>query len=96
MLQAINYLDLNSAVIVNYCDFNCIWDYQEFLKYVRKTNCDGSVVTYTGFHPHMLYNTNYAYVKLDNSQIIDIKEKKWELLSKKLTKSMEKRSNFMN
>ena len=76
VLQSINYLDLNSPTIVNYCDFNCIWDYEEFLKHIKSTDCDGSVVTYTGFHPHMLDNTNYAYVKLKESQIIDIQEKK--------------------
>ena len=44
------------------------------------------VVTYTGFHPHMLDNTNYAYVKLDNSQIIDIQKK--NLLPRYLCKNM--------
>ena len=69
-LQAIKSLDLNSPTIVNYCDFNCIWDFKDFMKHVKNTNCDGSVVTYTGFHPHMLNNTNYAYVKLNGSEII--------------------------
>ncbi len=76
VLKASKFIDLNLPTIVNYCDFNCIWDYKKFKNYVKKTNCDGCVVTYTGFHPHMLDNTNYAYVKLDNSQIIDIQEKK--------------------
>ncbi len=76
VLQAAKYLDLNSPTIVNYCDFNCIWDYKAFMKHVKKTDCDGSVVTYTGFHPHMLNNTNYAYVKLNGSEMIDIQEKK--------------------
>ena len=76
VLKAINYLDLNSPTIVNYCDFNCIWNYKEFLKHVKRTDCDGCVVTYTGFHPHMLDNTNYAYIKLNGSKIIDIQEKK--------------------
>ena len=76
VLEAINYLDLSSPTIVNYCDFNCIWNYKEFLKHVKSSACDGSVVTYTGFHPHMLENTNYAYLKLNGSKIIDIQEKK--------------------
>ena len=49
---------------------------KELVKYVEKTNCDGCVVTYSGFHPHMLGNTNYAYLRVENNKIIDIQEKK--------------------
>ena len=76
VLKAIDHIDLDLPTIVNYCDFNCIWNYEMFRRYVVNSNCDGCVVTYKGFHPHMLGNTNYAYIKLDNSQIIDIQEKK--------------------
>ena len=48
----------------------------KYSDYIKKSNCDGCVVTYKGFHPHMLNNTNYAYVKLKDSNIIDIQEKK--------------------
>ena len=50
-------------------------NFKNFQKHVKNTNCDGCVVTYTGFHPHMLGSTNYAYVKLRDSNIIDIQEK---------------------
>ncbi|KGG02841.1 Nucleoside-diphosphate-sugar pyrophosphorylase involved in lipopolysaccharide biosynthesis/translation initiation factor 2B gamma/epsilon subunits (eIF-2Bgamma/eIF-2Bepsilon)-like [Prochlorococcus marinus str. MIT 9321] len=76
VLKCLSYIDLDEATIVNYCDFNCIWDYKKFIKHVKNTNCDGCVVTYTGFHPHMVGNTNYAYVKLYKDKIIDIQEKK--------------------
>ena len=76
ILKAMEFLNLDSPTIVNYCDFNCLWDFDSFKKHVQVTNCDGCVVTYQGFHPHMLRNTNYAYLKLKNDQIIDIQEKK--------------------
>ncbi len=76
VLSSINYFDLEKPTIVNYCDFNCIWDYNKFSQYVRDSKCDGCVVTYKGFHPHMLVNTNYAYLKVNNSNITDIQEKK--------------------
>ncbi len=76
ILKSIKYFDPNTLTIVNYCDFNCIWDFEKFKRFVKKTNCDGCVVTYKGFHPHMLGNTNYAYIKLNGNNIIDVQEKK--------------------
>ncbi len=76
VLKSLDLLDLNLPTIVNYCDFNCIWDFKKFKEHVEETNCDGCVVTYTGFHPHMLDNVNYAYIKINNFQITDIQEKK--------------------
>ena len=76
VLSSIKEFDLKKPTIVNYCDFNCLWDFKEFLNYVEKTKCDGCVVTYTGFHPHMLGNTNYAYLEVKNSRIKNIQEKK--------------------
>ncbi len=76
VLSSINYFDLEKPTIINYCDFNCIWDYLDFTRYVKNNECDGCVVTYTEFHPHMLGNTNYAYVKVNNTEIKDIQEKK--------------------
>ena len=76
VLKAMEFIDLNSPTIVNYCDFNCIWDFDAFKEHIKSTNCDGCVMTYKGFHPHMLHSTNYAYVKTHDSKIIDIQEKK--------------------
>lgn len=76
VLENLNGIDLDLPTIVNYCDFNCIWDFEEFIDHVKYSDCDGCVVTYTGFHPHMIANTNYAYVKVKNKEIIDIQEKK--------------------
>ena len=34
------------------------------------------VLLHMQVHPHMIANTNYAYVKVKNKEIIDIQEKK--------------------
>ena len=72
-----NYLiDDEEEVIVNYCDFSMYWDYRHFKEFVDSTECDGCVVCYTGFHPHMLGSDNYAFCKMDeNNRIAEIREK---------------------
>lgn len=69
-------LRLSAPTIVNYCDFSCSWDWDGFRRFACDTQCDGAVVCYTGFHPHMLHNTNYAYVRLDDDgKVAEIQEK---------------------
>jgi len=69
-------IDDDEQVIVNYCDFSMYWDYDDFEKFINETNCDGCVVCYTGFHPHMLGSDNYAFCKTDeNNKILEIREK---------------------
>jgi NDP-sugar pyrophosphorylase family protein len=51
------------------------WDYSNFESFVNKTECDGAVVCYTGFHPHMLGSDNYAFCKVDGNKILEIREK---------------------
>jgi bifunctional N-acetylglucosamine-1-phosphate-uridyltransferase/glucosamine-1-phosphate-acetyltransferase GlmU-like protein len=62
-------------VIVNYCDFGTYWNYEDFLKHTRKNNAKGVVVSYKGFHPHMLGSTNYAFMLDDKQLMLEIKEK---------------------
>ena len=76
VLQSIAYIDKNLPTIVNYCDFNCIWNFEAFKNYLAKKDPDGCVISYTGFHPHMLGNTNYAYLKVKGERVDDIQEKK--------------------
>ena len=69
-------IDDEEQVVVNYCDFSMFWDYKEFEKFVEETKCDGCVICYTGFHPHMLGSDNYAFCKVDgNNKIIEVREK---------------------
>ena len=76
VLEAERDIDLEMPTIINYCDFNSIFDFSKFKEVVKKENSDGIVFTYTGFHPHMLKNTNYAYIKKEDQRLIDIQEKK--------------------
>lgn len=67
----------DEQVIINYCDFSMYWNYYEFEEFVNKNECDGCVVSYTGFHPHMLGSDNYAFCKMsDENTILEIREKK--------------------
>ena len=71
-----HHIEDDEPVIVNYCDFSMDWDYDDFDKFVDETECDGCVVCYTGFHPHMLGSDNYAFCKVDEDNTIqEIREK---------------------
>ena len=71
-----DFIDDEEQVIVNYCDFSMFWEYEKFENFVNETGCDGCVVSYTGFHPHMLGSDNYAFCKVDeNNKILEIREK---------------------
>jgi len=73
--EAREYIHLDDEVIVNYCDFSCDWNFSEF-KSLLKTDLDGVISTYTGFHPHMLRSTQFAYLKKDGDGFVtDIREK---------------------
>jgi len=73
--QARDYINTEDTVVVNYCDFACLWDFEAF-KVELNSGIDGLIATYSGFHPHMLENTKYAYLKLDrHGFLIEIQEK---------------------
>lgn len=69
-----DYINDDEQVVINYCDFSMYWDYKDFEKYVNETECDGCVVCYTGFHPHMLGSDNYAFCRTDSSKELQIRE----------------------
>ncbi|MDE7064841.1 MAG: NTP transferase domain-containing protein [Desulfovibrionaceae bacterium] len=63
-------------VAVNYCDFTGRWDWEGFKRFMARTGCDGAVICYTGFHPHMLTCTRFAYCRTDGSdRVVSIQEK---------------------
>ena len=74
---AYDYIDNEEPAIVNYCDFFMNWDYIEFKKTVEENLCDGNVVCYKGFHPHLLHENNfYASCKTDSQNyLLEIREK---------------------
>ena len=69
-----DYINDEEQVVINYCDFSMYWDYNDFEKYVNETECDGCVVCYTGFHPHMLGSDNYAFCRTDSPEELQIRE----------------------
>ncbi len=76
VLQAIDSIDGEEAVIVNYCDFSVYWDYSDFKATVENNACDGCVTGYKGFHPHLLAEGFYAGMLTDSSNnMLQIKEK---------------------
>ena len=76
VLQAETEIKKGVPTIVNYCDFTCYWNWNDFKKFVRSENCDGAIPSYNGFHPHSLGNNYYAYIKENKRKILDIREKK--------------------
>ena len=75
VMQSIDFINLNSPVIVNYCDFTCDWDYSDFSNMVGETECDGAIPCYRGFHPHTLWSNYYAYVQEEKMHAYNIQEK---------------------
>ena len=75
--QAFKYITDDDPCIVNYCDFNMVWNYAHFKEHVTTSDVDGSVVCYTGFHPHLIPTQNvYAACKVGTySRLLSIKEK---------------------
>lgn len=73
--QVAHLIDPVKPVIVNYCDFTCYWDWQDFKIFVKTTACVGAIPAYKGFHPHTLGSTNYAYIQEAQGWIADIQEK---------------------
>ena len=73
--QAREFIKLDMPVVVNYCDFACIWNFPEFREELH-SGIDGLIATYSGFHPHMLRNAQYAYLKLNKYEnLVEIQEK---------------------
>lgn len=70
-----NYIQDEEAVVVNYCDFSWVWDYEDFKAKISENNCDGAIVCYRGFHPHLLGNREYATLDADGLWMKEIKEK---------------------
>ena len=73
LLQAEEMISETKKIVVSYCDFHATWDSSEMLNQLEYM--DGSILTYTGFHPHMARNHKYAYVKKQGELLTQIQEK---------------------
>jgi NDP-sugar pyrophosphorylase family protein len=74
VLKSVEYLINDGAIVINYCDFAGEFDLVDFEKKIFEFDCN--LLTYTGFHPHMLRNSKYAYLLKENGVYSDIQEKK--------------------
>lgn len=68
------HIDDNKEIIISYCDYGTVWDFEKFLN--EKNDYDGLIPCYTGFHPHMLGSDNYAFCKMNGEYVAEIREKK--------------------
>ena len=73
VLQAADRINPSSPTVINYCDFGGLWDLKAFKEQLYCV--DGLIATYSGFHPHMLRSTSYAYVAMRGEDVVGIKEK---------------------
>lgn len=76
VMQVLDQIDDDEETIVNYCDFSKYWDYRDFLEKARSQNADGAISAYKGFHPHMLGTMNYAFMRNDGCEMLEIREKR--------------------
>lgn len=75
VLKARAQIDPDRPVFVNYCDFTCYWDWEDFKRFVVETGCAGAVPAYRGFHPHSLHGNSYAFIRETGGWLTDIQEK---------------------
>ena len=75
VLQILEYINDDEDFIVNYCDFSWRWDYKHFKEFIKKDNPDGCIITYQGFHPHLLGPNYYASTRCEDDTVLEIKEK---------------------
>lgn len=73
VLKITDLINDEDEIIISYCDYGTVWDYDKFLK--TKDKYDGLIASYKGFHPHMLGSDNYAFSKLKNNLVVEIREK---------------------
>ena len=69
-------LETDEDVLINYCDFSSIWDWKDFLHFIKDNSPDGIIPAYKGLHPHSIYGNNYAFLKVSGNDVLDIQEKK--------------------
>lgn len=73
ILEAKDNIDPKLPTLVSYCDWAGKWQVEAMLE--QLIDHSGSILTYTGFHPHMMRSTKFAYVRKANNLVVDIQEK---------------------
>ena len=75
VLKIEDFIEDDKEIIISYCDYGTEWDFNRFLREIKKRNVDGAIACYRGFHPHMLGSDNYAFCKEKDGYLLEIKEK---------------------
>jgi NDP-sugar pyrophosphorylase family protein len=76
VLAAEQHIDDNEPIVIAYCDNPVTWDYDNFKAFTDINDVDGCIVSHTGFHPHTLSSTLFAYSKTNSASMVsEIKEK---------------------
>lgn len=73
-LQVKNLIKSEDPIIISYCDFIIDWDYSRFLKEI--TGYHAAIPAFKGFHPASFGNTYYAYMRTENNEMLELREKK--------------------
>ena len=69
----IDGIDEKDEIIITYCDFTVKWNYEQFKR--STYGCDGSIVSFKGFHPASYGHTYYAYMRVEDDNFLELREK---------------------
>lgn len=75
LVQVLDRLDPDAALALAMCDLHFPWDPAHFAAWVRHAEADGCVLTYRGFHPHLLHSVHYAFLREEGGWATAIQEK---------------------
>jgi hypothetical protein len=75
ILKVRKLIDLKAELIINYCDFDWRWDYDDFKTWLKMEKLDTALCVYSGFQPHYLNPAPYAHIKPAQHNLLEIKEK---------------------
>jgi len=78
VLKASSHIHDEEEVIVSYCDYGTVWDYNAF----KTIKADGILACYRGFHPHNLGKDCYATVRVEDGIAKEVKEKGYFSINK--------------
>ncbi len=73
--EGLKGVPLEAPVFVSYCDYGMVWDSHQFERLVESSACDACVVCYRGFHAHYLHCTRYAFCRLSETRVVEVREK---------------------
>jgi NDP-sugar pyrophosphorylase family protein len=65
----------DSPFLISYCDFVLDWDYQAYKTHLESENPIGDIVSFRGFHPASFGSTKFAYLKIDENRVLEVREK---------------------